>query len=63
MTTLQARKQKCSACKLQNANFQIDVAITKKRRYFTMNAIKKYFVSIVQEYGKILAMGGTIVNI
>ena len=52
-----------SPCKLINAIFQIWVANILKRRYFAMNAIKRYFVSMMQEYGRILAMGGTIVNI
>jgi len=34
-----------------------------KRRYFAMNAIKRYFASMMREYGRILAMSGTIVNI
>lgn len=34
-----------------------------KRRYFAMNAVKRYFAEMMREYGKILAMGGTIVNI
>ena len=52
-----------AACKLIITNFHKSVANTTKRRYFAMNAIKRYFAEILQEYGKILAMGGTIVYI